>query len=335
MRNRLLVCIFLLLAACSSDRAENREATLPPPVLKDSTPKATSTQPIDNTPSAPLYQERRGNGEQVLVFLHGGPGYNSALFEATTADALAKNFSVVTYDRRGSGRSPAEINADAFTFASAVDDLDGILTNIPAPILLAHSFGGALALHYLEKHPDFQGKVVLLNAPISYPRSLATIIKNCRKVYEANNDKANLKYLDQLEAMDPASSSYASFAFQHGMSCGLYQPASPTVHAKELSQTASASPDAKYFSDSKPAPFLGFRSNEKYTTIDLSSLVTKHKNHLYAIYGDEDRIISEEDRAFLKTTLGERYQEIPGAAHNLFVDQQDAFVAALRTIANP
>lgn len=46
------------------------------------------------------------NKDKPIIFLHGGPGYNCANFEATTAQQLAnKGFYVIVYNRRGEGRS--------------------------------------------------------------------------------------------------------------------------------------------------------------------------------------------------------------------------------------
>jgi proline iminopeptidase len=54
-----------------------------------------------------LYSRAFGNAKDTpILFLHGGPGYNCAGFEVSTAQELANNgFYVIVYDRRGEGRS--------------------------------------------------------------------------------------------------------------------------------------------------------------------------------------------------------------------------------------
>ena len=59
--------------------------------------------------------------------MHGGPGGNSYLFEATAGDALGRSFHVLSYDRRGTGRSPDGVAAD-FSFARASEDLHQLVT---------------------------------------------------------------------------------------------------------------------------------------------------------------------------------------------------------------
>lgn len=60
-----------------------------------------------------------------IIFLHGGPGYNSVNFEVSTAQKLADNgFYVIVYDRRAEGRSK---NMEAeFTFKQTFKDIDAL-----------------------------------------------------------------------------------------------------------------------------------------------------------------------------------------------------------------
>ncbi len=327
LRSSVGFALAFLVGCAASQTAPTPGAT--PTAASPSMAEAPDATP---QPTLDLYRSEYGEGARTFVFLHGGPGYNSALFEATTAEALGKHGRVVVYDRRGSGRSANAAGTPKFTFDEALEDLDRVLEGIDAPILLGHSFGGTVALRYLDARPNFKGTVVLVNAPISYPRSLATILANCRAAYEARNDAQNLAFLDQIEAMDPASSQYAGLTFLHGMGCGLYQTSSPSDEARALAKSAGAHPDAAYFSDSKSGPFTGFHANEAYTSLDLSGLVERHAGRLWAVYGEEDRIIDVEDRELLRKTLGSRFVEIPGAAHNVFVDAQSLFLDALKAL---
>jgi len=329
MKRIVLSCACLALASCSG-------STQPPSAdpVASANPEASPEPEAAPAPETALdlYRATFGDGTPTFVFLHGGPGYNSALFEATTAQPLAALGEVVVYDRRGAGRSSEQEEVPAFTFEEAFADLDRVLEGIRQPVLLAHSFGGAVALRYLDARPNFHGTVVLVNAPISYSRSLATIITNCRAVYEAKDDTTNVGYLDQLEAMDPASSQYAGFTFAHGLACGLYEPKVATEDAKAIMSQAGTHPAAALFSDSKPGPFIGFHAHEQYTTLDLSDSLKRHAGRLWAVYGEEDRIISEADRGVLRDELGSRFFAIPGAAHNVFVDAQPRFLESIAAV---
>lgn len=64
---------------------------------------------IQPATAAEIYSAAYGKAsDPAVIFLHGGPGYNSLDFEVTTAQKLAdQGFYVIVYDRRGEGRSRA------------------------------------------------------------------------------------------------------------------------------------------------------------------------------------------------------------------------------------
>jgi proline iminopeptidase len=70
-----------------------------------------------------IYTKTFGSSQnKPVIFLHGGPGYNCANFEATSAQQLAdKGFYVIVYDRFGEGRSKDP--SATFTFKDTFGDL--------------------------------------------------------------------------------------------------------------------------------------------------------------------------------------------------------------------
>ncbi len=113
----------------------------------------------------------------ALIFLHGGPGYNSVSFEQTTAKELAKaGFFVISYDRRGEGRNE---NLQAlYTFEKTLRDLLGIYRKykLKNAILVGHSFGGVIGSLFAEKYPEKVADLVLVSTPISMQKTLKNII---------------------------------------------------------------------------------------------------------------------------------------------------------------
>jgi proline iminopeptidase len=92
--------------------------------------------------------------DKPIIFLHGGPGYNSVAFEKTTANKLTENgFFVISYDRRGEGRNQ-ELKAE-YTFAQTIDDLNQIYEtyNLSKATLIGHSFGGVVGTLYADAFP--------------------------------------------------------------------------------------------------------------------------------------------------------------------------------------
>jgi proline iminopeptidase len=90
---------------------------------------------------------------------------------------------MVYFDQRGTGRSERPASGD-YRLATLVDDIEALRIELGVPkiALIAHSFGGVLALEYASKYPDRVAAVVLAgtlwNAPMACRegfRRLATV----------------------------------------------------------------------------------------------------------------------------------------------------------------
>lgn len=93
----------------------------------------------------------RGAGTPVLL-LHGGPGLGYDYVEGL-ADELGEGFSTATYQQRG--LTPSS-EAGPFRVADHVDDLRRVLDALgwERAVLLGHSWGGHLALHFATVLPE-------------------------------------------------------------------------------------------------------------------------------------------------------------------------------------
>ena len=104
----------------------------------------------ENSTSIDLYYEDHGSGSPV-VLIHGWP-LSGASWEKQTAALLAAGYRVITYDRRGFGRSskPA-IGYNYDTFAS---DLDKLLKKLDLKkvALVGFSMGSGEVSRYLGKY---------------------------------------------------------------------------------------------------------------------------------------------------------------------------------------
>ena len=99
-----------------------------------------------------LYCEIRGAGAPLLLVM-GGSG-DGGHFD-TIADLLSDEFTVVTYDRRGNGRSPAPAGWKTTSPEEQADDAAGLLAALvrsPA-VVCGTSSGAVFALCLLARHP--------------------------------------------------------------------------------------------------------------------------------------------------------------------------------------
>src|SRR6266852_1400643 len=111
---------------------------------------STITVGKENSPSIDLYYEDHGAGSPV-VLIHGWP-LSGASWEKQTAALLAAGHRVITYDRRGFGRSskPA-VGYNYDTFAADLDALLRVL-NLTGVSLVGHSMGTGEITRYIGKY---------------------------------------------------------------------------------------------------------------------------------------------------------------------------------------
>jgi pimeloyl-ACP methyl ester carboxylesterase len=107
-----------------------------------------------------LYYEMRGTGPPVLLIMGatGDGGHLDAL-----ADKLADEFTVINYDRRGNGRSPAPNDWKMTSPEEQADDAAALLTALrtgPAAVF-GTSSGGNFALCLLDRHPELVRAAIL------------------------------------------------------------------------------------------------------------------------------------------------------------------------------
>lgn len=100
-----------------------------------------------------LYYERRGSGPSVL-FISGATG--DAGHFTQVAEALADEFTIVTYDRRGNSRSPRPAGWTATSMDEQADDAAALLEALDlAPAVVFGTSGGAvILLDLLLRHPE-------------------------------------------------------------------------------------------------------------------------------------------------------------------------------------
>lgn len=122
--------------------------------------------------SVRLFVRQHGQGP-VCIFIHGGPGAWSQSFEQLGGSNLERGLSMIYYDQRGCGRSEAAADEN-YSLNRMVEDLETVRrqSGVDSVYLMAHSFGGILALNYALKYPSHVKGIILLNATLDLTYSL-------------------------------------------------------------------------------------------------------------------------------------------------------------------
>ncbi|MEC9408380.1 MAG: alpha/beta hydrolase [Abyssibacter sp.] len=101
-----------------------------------------------------------------LIMVH-GLAANRAFWMTGLAPLLRDHFRITLYDLRGHGYSATP--PSGYSAVQQADDLAALMThlNIRRAPIVAHSFGGAVALEFAVKHPDRVSQLALLDAKIN------------------------------------------------------------------------------------------------------------------------------------------------------------------------
>ncbi len=113
-----------------------------------------------------LYHREMGEG-QALVILHGLFGFSDNW--QTQAKKFAEYYRVVLVDLRNHGHSPW---SEDFSYALMVEDLAELFKKLGLKqvLLLGHSMGGKVAMHFAQKNPSLVSKLIVVDMGVkSYP----------------------------------------------------------------------------------------------------------------------------------------------------------------------
>ena len=113
-----------------------------------------------DTGNGELYVEVAGSGQPIML-IHGWP-LDHRMFAPQVA-ALSKYFTVITYDRRGFGKSKAQPD-----LRLELDDIDSIIDALGAQMahVLGMSQGGRIALRYAAARPERIRSLLLQGAVV-------------------------------------------------------------------------------------------------------------------------------------------------------------------------
>lgn len=259
----------------------------------------------------------RGAGESV-VLLHGGPGGDHV--PMLPLMALAANFRVITYDRRGSLRSPCPL--DQVSFEANVEDLAHLITTLdngPAHVI-AYSAGAHLASAMVEQYGELIGRVVLVSpAPLrlgAFAGALEQEQAEARMLWELDRPRAVLTSMGWPEdpsALTPKQRS--QWYAVHDAALFLSQPSlwrarsGSTFYSPELSTRVATTMPADH---------------------DWVTAISQHASPVSVVVGTDDLV--DLGGKLARTYAGSPNVElrlIPDAGHDAWIDQPDAVEEAL------
>jgi pimeloyl-ACP methyl ester carboxylesterase len=136
-----------------------------------------------------LYRERQGAGSPLLL-LHATLSSSRQLRGLATR--LARGYTVVTVDRRGSAASMVEGPAEPIDVAVHVADLVAVMAEegLDRPLVVGHSYGGCVALELAAREPGLVRAVFAYEppyGPAAPPARAAAMAEIGRRTLEARD----------------------------------------------------------------------------------------------------------------------------------------------------
>jgi non-heme chloroperoxidase len=257
----------------------------------------TITVGQENSAPIELYYEDHGAGAPV-VLIHGWP-LSGAAWEKQTAALLAAGHRVVTYDRRGFGRSSKTgVGYNYDTFAA---DLDAVLTalDLRDVSLVGHSMGTGEITRYMGMRGTGRLRRValictlgpyLLKAPDNPEGVDASVFEGIRDAIRADRPAYLLEFLRQFYNYDVDGGRLVS---------------ERVVEANwHVAVGASA---------------IGTLACVDAWVEDFRRDIARNDVPTLIIHGDADRILPADATARRQATMieGARYVEVPAGSHGL------------------
>ncbi|GGK97706.1 alpha/beta fold hydrolase [Deinococcus radiotolerans] len=285
---------------------------------------------------ADLHFEVQGEpGEPPIVFLHGGPGYNSYSFQALFGDRIERQ--VVFLDQRGSGRSGAledtEQGADTLDLDTLVADVEALrdFLDVEQIVPLGHGFGALIALEYARRHPTRTSRVITVNPWVHFPDLARTLLEEA----SARRGAPFTDPADELRAAAPEG--------QHPAVGGArIEAAFALLNARDLLNALQFRDHASRmhleFSDAEGQLIGGGEVQEALVNqglweFEYPPFLAELRRPVFVIAGAHDRTSYPEQVQWV-ADLADADVTVLDAGHYPWLDDEDAFAEALGDALN-
>jgi pimeloyl-ACP methyl ester carboxylesterase len=242
----------------------------------------------------------QGEGPPLVLVM--GYRLSSAAWPAAFVDALARRFTVITMDNRGTGQSDKPV--DGYAIANMARDLGGLLNelNISHSYILGYSMGGAIAQEFARQFPARVSGLVLC----------ATMCGGPRAIYAPPPVVRVMRELDGLEPDEIARQIWKV----------TYSPGYLEKHrelAEDQMRREIVAPTPLHAADLQFQAFAEFDCSKALPNIHAPTLV---------LTGELDQLISPRNSRMIAGLIpGAKLVIIPGCGHRVMWEATDECVA--------
>ncbi|MHB8268901.1 alpha/beta fold hydrolase [Bradyrhizobium sp.] len=244
----------------------------------------------------------RVQGEGPPLVLVMGYRLNSAAWPTTFVEGLARRFSVITLDNRGTGQSDKPV--DGYAIANMARDVAGVLDElqIARTHMMGYSMGGAIAQEFVRQFPERISGLVLC----------ATMCGGPRAIYASPSVVRVMRELDGLKPEEIARQIWQV----------TYSPGYLEKHrelAEDQMRREIAAPTPLHAADLQFQAFAEFDCSKALSNIRAPTLV---------MTGDRDQLVSPKNSEIVAGLIpGANLIVIPDCGHRLMWEATDECVA--------
>jgi len=265
-----------------------------------------------------LFVRRVGAGDPILV-VHGGPVMEHG-YLLPWLEPLAETHELVFFDQRLSGRSAGVVDSASVRLDTLVADMEALREKLGYPRinLLAHSWGGLLALRYAILHPDRVESLVLVS-PMAASATLwqeEEAALAARITPEHQEETARLRAAPGLADGDTAA---IAALLRHSFRTQFHDPA--RAAGLELYVPGDYLDRSRQF---------GFMMGD-LSSFDFHPELGRIDAPVLLVYGEDEPGSELGGRALEAGLPDVTLVRIPRAGHFAFMEEPEAFLAAVRS----
>jgi pimeloyl-ACP methyl ester carboxylesterase len=232
----------------------------------------------------------QGKGPPLILIM--GYRLSSAAWPTKFVDALAENFTVVTFDNRGTGQSDKPLTG--YALANMARDVAGLLDEIgiESTYLLGYSMGGAIAQEFTRQFPERVAGLILC----------ATMCGGPRATYA---EASVVRVMRDLDGFSPEQIARRIWAVTYAPNYLMENH----EQAEDQMRRETALPTPLHAADLQFQAFAEFDGTKALAQIRCPTLV---------MTGDLDRLIRPENSRMLARLIpGAKLRVIPGGGHRV------------------
>ena len=271
-----------------------------------------------------LYYRRVGTGDQLVVYVHGGPGSNFR-GNGTLMDSLAtRERTLVMYDQRGAGLSTVISDPARLTADDHVRDLEAVRNHFGASrmSLIGLSWGSGLTVLYAAKHPERVERLLLVS-PMSptraYARARGAVLAKIAGEEAAKRQAAVVEAIKTADddTVRALCREHSDLTFRNY----LVRPTSSALKkAAERCEIPPAAIRNRFVVGSAVFASLG--------DYDFRPLLRKLQHPVLVLEGADTTVPLDATAEWVQALPNARWLLIPHAGHELFLDEPQAFLDA-------